>query len=339
MRIRYALLFPALLPVAQLHAQAKEYLYVGNTLGGDVSVIEIPSHRVVGTIPATVVGNSPDDVISSRDGRTLYISRLDTKDVIALSTSTEKELWRVEVGGTPNHLALSRDERFLYVPIYDKGQLAVVDTKSHAVVKRLDVGAGAHGTMLGPSGKYVYVGMMEGNQVAVIDVATNSVKKIIKMPEGVRPFALSPNEKLLYAQLSKLHGFVVVDLARDSVMRTVELPTLGNPAPVATLQKSHWVVNHGIGISPNGRYLVTNGSLSGFTAIYSMPDLALLGTVPVGAEPNWVVFSRDGKYAYVSNRRDNTVSVISVAERREVTRITVGEFPQRMTVALTRRGQ
>jgi YVTN family beta-propeller protein len=337
MRKRGLLLLPALLPLLRLHAQAKEYLYVGNTLGGDVSVIEIPAHRVVGTIPASVVGNGPDDVISSRDGRVLYISRLDTKDVIALSTGTEQLLWRVEVGGTPNHLALSRDERFLYVPIYDKGELAVVDTKTHAVVKRLNVGAGAHGTILGPTGKYVYVGMMDANQVAVIDVATNSVKKIIHMPEGVRPFQISSNEKLLYAQLSKLHGFAVLDLTRDSVIKTVTLPTLGKAVPEATLAKSHWVVNHGIGITPNNKYLVANASLSGFTAIYSLPKLELLGTVPVGAEPNWVVFSRDGKYAYVSNRRDNTISVISIADRKEVTRIKVGEFPQRMTVALVRR--
>ena len=48
---------------AALTAQAKEYLYVGNTLGGDLSIIAIPEHKVVGTIPATIVGNSPDDVI------------------------------------------------------------------------------------------------------------------------------------------------------------------------------------------------------------------------------------------------------------------------------------
>src|SRR5438477_10670934 len=113
-----------LLPLA-LHAQSREYLYLANTLGGDVSVIAIPAHRVVGTIPASVVGNSPDDIISTKRGDVLYISRLDTKDVIAVSTATEKQLWRVDVAGTPNHLALSSDERFLYVPIYDKGELAV----------------------------------------------------------------------------------------------------------------------------------------------------------------------------------------------------------------------
>src|SRR4029078_7407972 len=146
-----------------LTAQAKEYLYVGNTLGGDLSIIAIPEHKLVGPIPATVVGNSPDDGISSRNGDVLYISRLDTKDVIAVSTGTEQALWHVDGGGTPNHLALSRDERMLYVPLYDKGELVVVDTKTHAILKRIVAGARAHGTILGPTGKYVYVGLMEGN--------------------------------------------------------------------------------------------------------------------------------------------------------------------------------
>jgi YVTN family beta-propeller protein len=333
--MRSVLALLLLLP-ATLAAQAKEYLYVGNTLSGDLSVIEIPTHKVVGTIPASVVGNGPDDVISSRDGSVLYVSRLDTKDVVAVSTGTEKPLWTVAVGGTPNHLALSRDERFLYVPIYDKGELAVVDTKSHTVIKRLIVGNGAHGTMLGPSGKYIYVGMMEANQLAVIDVATNTVKKIIPMPEGVRPFAITADEKLLYAQLSKLHGFAVVDLTTDKVVQTVPMPVVGKP-PTPSLQLSHWVVNHGIGITSDNKYLVANGSLSGFTAIYSLPDLKLVGTIPVGREPNWVVFSRNGQFAYVSNRRDSTISVISVPERKEVTRIKVGEFPQRMTVTVANR--
>jgi hypothetical protein len=36
----------------------------------------------------------------------------------------------------------------------------------------------------------------------------------------------------------------------------------------------------------------------------------------------------------VSNRRDNTLSVISIPERREVARLRVGEFPQRMTATV-----
>jgi YVTN family beta-propeller protein len=175
---------------------------------------------------------------------------------------------------------------------------------------------------------------MESNDVAVVEVGSHRLVKRIPVPEGVRPFQISSDEKYLFAQLSKLHGFVVVDLASNQVVRTVELPTGGKKLPEPTLAASHYVMNHGLGISPNGKYLVANGSLIGLTAIYSMPDLQLLGTVPVGREPNWVVFSRDSRYAYVSNRRDNTLSVISIADRKEVARLKVGEFPQRMTATV-----
>lgn len=333
----FALIAACLVAPAALDAQAKEYLYLGNSLGGDISVISIPSHKVVGTIPATVVGNHPDDVISSRNGDVLYISRLDVNDVIAVSTATEQVLWRTAVPGVPNHLTLSPDEQFLYVPVYDKGLLAVIDTKTHAVVASVEVGKGPHGTQLGPTGKHVYIGNMESNDVAVVEVGTNRLEKRIRLPEGVRPFQISRDEKYLYAQLSKLHGFVIVDLTTDSVVRTVVLPTNGKTLPEPRLEASHYVMNHGLGISPDGKYLVTNGSLIGITAIYSMPNLELLGTVPVGREPNWVTFSRDSKYAYVSNRRDNTLSVISIPERKEVARLKVGEFPQRMTTTMVAR--
>ena len=68
----FAILGASLLAPGHLRAQSGEYVYVGNSLGGDISVIGIPSHKVVGTIPASVVGNHPDDVISSRAGDVLY---------------------------------------------------------------------------------------------------------------------------------------------------------------------------------------------------------------------------------------------------------------------------
>ena len=315
----------------------KEYLYVGNSLGGDISVIEIPSHRVVGTIPHSVVGNHPDDVIANKDGSLLFVSRLDDNDVVAISTETEQVVWRVDVGGTPNHLTLSPDERWLYVPLFDKGRLVVIDTKTREILARPDVGVGAHGTILSPSGKSVYVGSIGADQLAVVEVGgKHAVSRIISLPDGVRPFQISADEKLAYVQLSKLHGFVVVDLTRDSVIKTVNLPIL-KPLPKPTYQRSLYVMNHGLGISPDQKYLVANASMSGFTAIYSLPGLELLGTVPVGEQPNWVVFSKDSRYAYVSNRADDTISVISLADRKEATRLTVGDYPQRMAVTSVRR--
>src|SRR5262249_7435957 len=152
-----------------------------------------------------------------------------------------------------------------------------------------------------------------------------------------RPFQLSPDGKLAYVQLSKLHGFVVVDLATGQVVKTVPLPTLGKPLPEPSAKMSLYVMNHGLGLSPNAQYLVANGSLSGFTEIFTARTLELLGPVPVGTQPTWVAFSHDSRFAYVSNRVDNTVSAIDLAARKEVARIKVGDYPQRMTVATVRR--
>jgi YVTN family beta-propeller protein len=339
MRIRFiGLAIAAVLVPGSAWAQApKEYLYVGNSQGGDISVIEIPSHKVVGTIPATVVGEHPDDIISNRDGSTLFVSRLDAGDVIAVSAETEQLLWKVDVGGVPNHLTLSADERYLYVPLFDKGLLVVIDTRTREIVARPSVGVGAHGTQLSPDGSQVFVGSIGANQLALVDVASQSLSRTIKLPEGVRPFQISPDGKQAYVQLSKLHGFAVVDLAAGQVIRTVELPTLGKPLPEPTAKASLFVMNHGLGLSPDHKYLVANGSLSGFTAIFAFPSLTLLGTVPVGTQPNWVAFSRDSRFAYVSNRVDNTVSAIDLAARKEVARIKVGDYPQRMTVATVKR--
>src|SRR5271170_5820199 len=90
---------------------AAEFAYLENSDSGDVSVIDIPGHTVVRTIH---LAPFLDDVTPSHDGRILYINRYDSLaggdrhsaesgEVIAVSTDTEKILWRTRVDGWPNH--------------------------------------------------------------------------------------------------------------------------------------------------------------------------------------------------------------------------------------------
>ncbi len=324
------------LAVTGVSAQEREYLYVENSRGGDITVIEIPSHKVVGTIPASKVGHHPDDVIATKSGDTIYVNRLDKRDILAISTATEEVLWRVEVGGTPHHMSLSADERFLYAPIFNDQFLEVIDTGLRKVVARVEVGYGPHGTFLSPDGKRLYVGGLLGHQIAVVEVGTHKVVKKIQFPNGVRPFAISPDEKRLYVQLSRLHGFVVVDLRDDRIAQTVHLPTFGKDIPTSAYAEFPHTVNHGMALTGDGKYLFVAATLSDFVAVYSLPDLDLVATVPVGKEPGWLVLSRDGRFCYASNRKDNSVSVISVSDRKEIARIAVGDYPQRMTTAVVR---
>src|SRR5262249_55913752 len=55
--------------------RAEERVYVGNTDSGDLSVISVPRLEVVGTIK---IGQYPDDVIASHDGRIIYANRVES---------------------------------------------------------------------------------------------------------------------------------------------------------------------------------------------------------------------------------------------------------------------
>src|SRR5439155_9408877 len=131
-------------------------------------------------------------------------------------------------------------------------------------------------------------------------------------------------------QLSRVHGFDVVDLETDDVIRSVELPPL--PPEIRRPRFFPHTVNHGLKITPDDRTLLAAASIAGYVAFYALPDCVLVGRVPVGAEPNWIVLSSDTSLAFASNRAEDTVSVIDIDAKSEVARVRVGSYPQRMAV-------
>jgi YVTN family beta-propeller protein len=321
-----------------LRAGAAEYVYLENTDSGDISVIDIPGHSVVSTIK---VGKYLDDVCASRDGKVLYTNRAasaglpgshagEASEIVAISTKTEQILWRTPVNGWAHHLTLSKDDRLLFVPLFDRLWMEVVDTQKRKVVKRFPIGYGGHGTRLSPDGKRLYVGSMFLDVLTVVDVDTLKPIKRLPFADAVRPFTFTRDEKTLFVQLSRLHGFQVVDLASDKIVREIALPKLSDDVELPRFYPHTY--NHGLEISPDEKLLLAAGSAAAYVCAYRLPELELAATIPVGDEPNWIDFSKDGTYAYVSNRKSNNLSVISVRELKEIKRIGVGEYPQRLRV-------
>jgi DNA-binding beta-propeller fold protein YncE len=310
-------------------ALAKPYLYVQNAGSGDISIISIPEHELVKVVP---VGSDPDDVVGSKDGRTVYVSRgvvtghrdgvPEAGEIVALSTETDRVLWRKPIpDGWPNHLSAS-GKGLVYVPLYDRAHLDVLDGETGKTVGRLDGMWGMHSTRLSADEKRLYVGSILTQSVYLFDLGSGKLVKTLSFPQGVRPFAVTRDEKTMYAQLSRLHGFVVVDVERGKISRTVALPAL--PASFRYPEEFPHNVNHGLDLSPDEHYLFAAGSAGNFVAVYTQPELKLVKVIPVGTDPNWIAFSPDGKFAYVGCRGSNEVSVISVSDLREITRIRTG---------------
>jgi YVTN family beta-propeller protein len=325
---------------AQDHSGRSPFVFVENTNSGDVSIIDATSLSVVGTIP---VGLSPDDIVAAPAGDVLYVSRIvhradgrptGTGELVAIDPSSRQVTWRVAFRGVPNHLAVSPDGRRVYVTVVSGNYVDVFDPAKHALVDSVNVGTGPHDIDVSRDGKTVYVGLIRGTDVTVFDAATNRIVRRIPFGANVRPIALSHDETRLYVQLSQYYGFVVADPRTGKILRRVDMPMPKGAQPPDTLPVT---TNHGIRITADGRYLIANGSMTDLAAIYSLPNLRLVATVPVGRDPNWVTLSPDGRRIFISNRGSDDVSVIDLASRKEVARLKVGRYPQRMTaVALAR---
>lgn len=304
-----------------------------NSAGDNVSIIDPTTNKVVGNIQGIEVNHG---AAAAPDGSRYYISDEDRGTLDVADCKTLKVTRRIALSGHPNNIAISKDGRRVYVSIaVAPGAVDVVDTASLERVKSIPVQGAVHNTYVTPDGKYIVAGSIAGKTITVIDQKTEEPLWTLKMDLGLRPMAFYTNPdgstKWIFAQLTGLNGFAVVDFATRKEINRIKLPDL----PPG--QKPYmWGGNasHGMAITADEKTLVVNSRLNSSIYFYSLPDLKLLGSTGVGRSPDWVTLTPDGKTAYVANAASNSVSVVDIASRKEITRIPVGEVPKRNITAV-----
>lgn len=345
-------LFGALPSAAEL---PPNHLLVESPQSQDVQVIDAGSRKILRNLE---IGEHTDDVMGSPDGSVFYVVAQDdmrspfgyqnneSGKVMAFDGRSLERLWSVALAGSPNHLSRSPDGKRIYVPLYSRQWMVVLRAEDGSIEQWWPATIGNHVTEVSADGKRLYVGNMVTDAIYVYDTATGKVVMALDVGESVRPIVLDEPRGLLYYQLSRLHGFEVRRLSDGSFVRRVELPALDKPVPAADGSLTERLANlegasawpytydHGLAMTRDGRHLVAVATVANYVAIYTLPDFTLKGTVPVGGSPNWVVCDPEGRFAYVTNPKDDSVSVIDIAGVREVARIPVGKGPKRIAFSV-----
>ena len=305
-----------------------------NSAGDAVSLIDPATNTVVGEIRNIEVNHG---AAAAPDGKRLYVtneadSTLDFVDAKTLAVGT-----RVPLSGHPNNLSISKDGRRVYIAIAQApGAVDVVDTASGTLAKTIPIEGAGHNTFVTPDGRFVVAGSVAGKSLTVIDAATENIAWSMKFEGGVRPmtFEKKPDGSTgrMFVQISDFHGFAVVDFDTHKEITRVTLPD--PPGQAKNTQGVQGSPSHGIGITPDGKVLWATSKWYRYVAAYSMPDLKLLGIVPVGHEPDWLTFTPDSKMVYVACAGSNYVSAIDTKGMKEITRIAVGQVPKRNITAV-----
>ena len=305
-RWRRAVATSLLLPAAA--AMAAPFAYITNQGSHDVSVIDIATQRVVGTVP---VGRAPAGVVaSSRNGR-VYVSNPDSKTISVIDMRLQAVVQTLPAGDGPVGIDAADDGSALFAADWYGNRLLVyalggVVTAPVAIA----VGRAPAGVAVAPGGRLVYVAERDDDSVAVVDVAAQRVRARVRV--GTHPFAL-----LHDAARQRLY---VLNVQSDdlSVLDTRDADAA--PRLLATVKVGK--APYGAALAHAGTLLYVSNQHEDSVSVVDTASLRVLRTLRGFGYPEGVAAFADK--VYVVNWMDDNVAVLDAASGAALATIATG---------------
>ena len=208
-------------------AMAKQKLYVLSSEGQDITVIDVATNKIIGSVE---VGDRPHGIAAPRAQDVLYIATEHDNGLTVVDPRTDTVTKKYSVGRRPNEIDVTSDGRFIYFPILKDGVYQVFDTLEEKIIAEFPTDGLPHNAVISPDDKFAYLSPMdrgttpalvmmaagypssENEKIYVADVSTHEVIATIDTGGTPRPIVISPDGKYLYVNRDGLHGFVVLDL-------------------------------------------------------------------------------------------------------------------------------
>jgi YVTN family beta-propeller protein len=315
---------------AKQEQTSEKYYFTANE-GGTISKIEVKDNKVVETLQAEgVVHNiqlSPDGKVvaatlvpHTEGGHGGHSDHGDGSPgkVLFYDAYTNDLLKEVEVGNHPAHVDYSGDGKYVLVTNNEDNTVSVIDLATYEIVKTIPTGNGPHGFRISADSKFAYIANMGEDTVSVINLETFEEER---MKTGNTPVTtgVTKDGKTLAVTLFSENSLAIVDLKTKQVVK-VEVGIGPAQLYIGPEGKYAYVANQGTEESP-----------SDSMTIVDLETKAVVDEIKTGNGAHGVTVSGDGKFAYVTNMFDNTVSIIDL-ESKLVETIDVGEIPNGITI-------
>lgn len=326
-------------------AQPQQKLYVLHSQGHEVSIIDVTTRRIIGTLD---VGKLPHGIASPASQKLLYVSTEGDNGMAVIDTHNDKIIKKYSVfGGRPNEIDVSSDGRIVYIPVLADGRYEVFDTEKEEIIAAIETDGFPHNVVISPDGKFAYLSAMDrgrisaealraqnlptslNNKIYVVDMTTHTSVATIDTGDAPRPIAISPGGKFLYVNTDGLQGFLILDLEKREVVSRVEYS-------LTEREKASPSRSHGIWATPDGKEVwtcdVNHGIIFGFDVTQDPP--VQVARIETNAPAYWLEGTPDGKTLFVTSAPEDVVSVIDIASRRltGVIQMPKGSSPKRMLV-------
>jgi YVTN family beta-propeller protein len=317
-------------------------LYVSNEWENTISEIDAHSFQTRRTLQA---GWGPVGITTDRTGEVLYVANTLGNDVSLFDLSTGKEIKRLAASTFPEYVALSRDGSQVYISNLlarpgpsdrpPASELTAIDTRKQVVSERILV-----------------PGVIQLRHIAEVPTRSGSYMLVPFM----RPKNLNPLVQIEQGWYLT-HGMAMI---RPSSSRAGLVAKSRVGEVLLDDIDYYYADGFGAACTPDGkRTLVTAAGANVVSVIDNaklnqlqrrMPpdkpealadrlDSArqfVVHRIPTGREPTGIAVAPDGRFAYIANRLDDTVSVVDLAKLTVSSTINLGG-PKEITAV--RRGE
>jgi len=227
----------------------------------------------------------------------------------------------LSLGDLPLNIAVSTDGNF--VAVTNNGQsdqsIMMIDTKSEKRTDSVKIIVGWLGLAFSKDDKTLYASAGNGNKILCYSnnlgklTLTDSIKLGKPWPEKISPTGLCVDNarQRLYVVTKENNSLYVINLENKKIAKQINLP-----GEAYTCALSPTTNNLYISIWGDEKIL-----------IYDTKRDTILTPIQVGSNPNDLVFTHNGKYLFVSNANDNSVSVISIAQNKVLETLDAAIYP------------
>ena len=312
----------------------ERFLYVANRMDSSVSVIDVAEMRLIDEIH---VGSEPHGVAVDPLGGWILVANTGENTVSVLDPSTRQEVKRLVTGTGPWGIAIDGLRRRAYVTSVrpqpgrfrepPRSEITVIDMTTQTVLARpiaeeANMLEGV--TVLPDSGIALITLMRTKNLIPTSRVAqgwviTNGLGLVrldgrvdqVLLDESEECFpdptsiAVSPDGRTALITSGGSDQLAIVDLpALLEVIQEVTVPSSATsqpPSDPSTRRHAEMLANH-----------------------LGMSQRFVRRRIPVGRNPRSALFSADGRYAYIANALDDTISVVDLAGLEVVDTIELG---------------
>jgi YVTN family beta-propeller protein len=226
------------------------------------------------------------------------------------------------LGDLPLNIALSSTRR--YAAVTNNGQstqtIQLIDARNNKQLHQVTIPRSWGGIVFSSDEKYLYASggndnlvlkyAIKGNKL----VASDTFKLGAAWPkEVISPSGITLDDKrnLLYVVTKENNSLYVFDLLSRKILRRVPLSAEAYTCLLAPDKTELYISLWG------GDKIV----------VYNTKTNLLTDSISVGDNPNDLCLSRDGRYLFVANANDNTVSVLNIKERKVLETLNAALFP------------